>query len=288
MKKFLILLLCAMLVLAVGCSEKSDSKTVDGSVVFTEKNLPRIAATPLTADTALNYASAILGADKTEAAKAVIVCDTTDECYIKLIKNECDIVVAYPYGSVAESVLSTTALRFTSTEIRQDALVFLTNGKQKVDAVSTEQLKSLFTKETTDWSGVGGEAMAVVLFGQKVGTAVQNAFEKYIGADVKISAVTSTVATDKGDFMAEISYDNRNGGLGYALYSQSKNLLGKGTVPLKVDGFEPTEENIATGKYPLKVPMMISIRASEAAKSDTRLLYDWMLSEQGLKCVTAG
>ncbi len=288
MKNFLILLLCVMLVLPVGCGEKADLKTVDGSVVFTEKNLPRIAATPLTVDTALNYASAILGVDKTEAAEVVIVCDTTDECYIKLIKNECDIVVAYHYGSVAEAVLSTTALSFTSTEIRQDALVFLTNGEQKVDTVTTEQLKSLFTQKITDWSGVGGEAMPVVLFGQKAGTAVQNAFEKYIGADVKINAVTSTLATNKGEFKAEISYDNRNGGLGYALYSQSENLLGKGIVPLKIDGVEPTEENIATGKYPLKAPMMISIRVSEAANSDTRLLYDWMLSEQGLKCVTKG
>lgn len=288
MKKILILLLCVMLVLSVGCGEKADSKTVDGSIVFTEKNIPRIAATPLTVDTALNYASAVLGIEK-EAAKAVVtVCDTTDECYIKLIKNECDIVVAYPYGSVAEAVLSTTALRFTSTEIRQDALVILTNGKQKVDAVTTEQLKSLFTKEITDWSGVGGEAMPVVLFGQKAGTAVQNAFEKYIGNDVKIDAVTSTLATNKGEFKAAISYDNRNGGLGYALYNQSKNLLGKGIVPLKIDGVEPTEENIATGKYPLKAPMMISIRVSETAKSNTRLLYDWMLSEQGLKCVTQG
>ncbi len=283
MRKFFVLLLCLVLILAVGCKDKKESRVADGSIVFTQENLPRITATPNTVEMALSYVSAILGFDAD--ATIITVCDTTDECYVKLINNECDIVVAHGFGSIAEQALSTTALKFSSTEVKQDALVFLTNGRQKVDSVSLEQLIALFSGQTSDWSAIGGEAMPVVPFGQRAGSAVQNAFEKYIGQDVKINNVISTVVTNKGEFKAELSYDNRDGGLGYALFSQCNHLLGNGFVSLKIDGVEPTEDNVNTGKYTLKAPVLVNIRASEVSNSNVRLLYEWMISEQGLKCV---
>jgi ABC-type phosphate transport system substrate-binding protein len=114
---------------------------------------------------------------------------------------------------------------------------------------------------------------------------VQNAFEKHVGKEVKINDVVSTILTKNGEFKAQLAYDNRDGGLGYALFSQCKHTLNNGIVALKIDGVEPTDDNIQSGRYTLKTPVLVSIRISEAANSKTKLLYDWMISEQGLKCV---
>lgn len=290
MKRFLTVLLCALVLLTVfaGCGEEKPSRTVEGSLVFTEKNYPKISATPYTVDTAVNYTVAALGVDAETAKALITVCDTTDECYIKLINKECDVVIAHEYGSTTEKVLSTNALRFEATEIGCDALVFLTNGAQKVDNVTVEQLKSLWSGETTDWkvlSGEEAEEMAVTLFTETPGTAAQNAFEHHIEVEVAASAVKRPLKTEKGDFAADIYYDNRNGALGYALLSRSGNFSGGSIKPLKINSVEPTVANVQSGAYPFTIKVNISIRISEPTLSNARLLYNWMVSEQGKMCV---
>lgn len=290
MKRFLTVLLCALMLLTVfvGCGEKKPMRTVSGSLVFTEENFPKIAATPYTFDTAINYTVAALGIDAETAKTLVTVCDTTDECYIKLINKECDVVIAHEYGSVTEKALSTNALRFEATEIGRDALVFLTNGAQTVDDVTVEQLKTLWSGETADWKTLGTEEceeLPVTLFTELPGTAVQNAFEHHIKVEVAASAVKRPLKTEKGDFAADVYYDNRNGALGYALLSRSGNFSGGSIKPLKINSVEPTVANVQSGAYPFTINVNISIRISEPTLSNARLLYNWMVSEQGKKCV---
>lgn len=290
MKRSLTVLLCALMLLTVfvGCGEEKPTRTVSGSFVYTEENFPKISATVYTVDTAINYTVAALGVDAETAKTLITVCDTTDECYVKLINKECDVVIAHEYGSVTEKALSTNALRFEATEIGRDALVFLTNGAQAVDDVTAEQLKSLWSGETADWKTLGTEEskeLPVTLFTELPGTAVQNAFEHHIDVEVAASATKRPLKTEKGDFAADIYYDNRNGALGYALLSRSGNFSGGSIKPLKINSVEPTVANVQSGAYPFTINVNISIRISEPTLSNARILYNWMVSEQGKKCV---
>lgn len=281
MKRVLLFLLCVVLCLPVACGENEKEKRVkDGSVVFTTENLPRICVTKYTEKAALNTISAVLGHDE-GVESLLIVCNTTDECYEKLVKNECDIVLAHEYGSSVKELLKTTALDFTATELTKDALVFYTNGTAGISDVSLEQLTGIYNGETTDWSALGGKEMPITLFSQPKKTAVQNAFEKYIPESFEIPAVTRPLTTDKGSFSAEVDYDNRDGALGYTLLSMADDFFGGSIKPLNVSSVAPTKENIANNSYPMTVSVSVVIRSSEPAGNNTRVLYDWMLSEQG-------
>lgn len=281
MKRVLLFILCVALCLPVACGEKEKEKRVKvGSVVFTAENLPRICVTKYTEKAAFDAISVVLGYEK-GVESLIIVCDTTDECYEKLLKNECDIVLAHEYGSSVKELLKTTALGFTATELTKDALVFYTNGTAGVGDISVEQLIGIYKGETTDWSALGGKEMPITLFSQPQKTAVQNAFEKYVPESIEIPAVTRPLTTDKGSFSAEVDYDNRDGALGYTLLSMADDFFGGSIKPLSVASVAPTKENITNGTYPLTVSVSVVIRSSEASGNNTRVLYDWMLSEQG-------
>lgn len=280
MKRIAVGILCVMLVFTVACGESSPSRLAEGSVEFTDKNYPVVCVTPLTENMGINMTAAVLGCDRDTAAAVITVCDTTDECYRRLIDGECDIVIAHGYGKSITEKLGTTALTLTESELCRDALVFVTNVNSGVDTLSAEQITSLYNGEISDWSVLGGAELSVTLFGQKIGTAVQNAFEKHISPDITVPSVNKTIVSESDTYSAEIGYDNRNGAFGYTLLSLVAS--GDSSVSLvKLDGVAPTKETVLSGEYGFAVPVNAVIRSSEAVNSYTRVLYDWLISEQG-------
>ena len=280
MKRIAVGILCVMLIFTVACGESRPARLAAGSVEFNDKNYPTVCVTPLTENMGINMTTAVLGCDRDTAAAVITVCDTTDECYRRLIDGECDIVIAHSFGKGITEKLGTTALTLTETELCSDALVFMTNVSSGVDTLSAEQITSLYNGEITDWSALGGAELPVTLFGQRTGTAVQNAFEKHISPDITVPPVNKTIVSSSGTFSAEIGYDNRDGALGYTLLSLVAG--GNSSVSLvKLDGVAPSKETVSAGEYRFAVPVNAVIRSSEAANSYTRVLYEWMILQQG-------
>ncbi len=287
MKRLLLIFLCLLVVFAAACNEAQPepSRLTDGSVEFNAETLPKICATPYTKQMAVNMVAAVIGCDTQTAETLVTVCDTTDDCYEKLMKSHCDIVIAHDYGKDIADLLASTELGLIKTELDRDALVFQTNGSVNVESLTADELKSLYSGVVTDWKDVGGKESPVVLFGAKNRTAMHNAFQKYISDEITVTPVTRPIISSGETFTAEIGYDNRDGGLGYTLLSLSGNFAGGSIKPLAVDGIAPSRETVTSGQYPLTVSVNIVIRDSEKASSNAKLLYDWAISEQGTTAV---
>lgn len=284
MKKFLIALICLCLLLTVGgCGEGNikESRLIDGSVEYTVENLPKLCVTELTKNQGVNLVSAVLGVDTEAAEKFIVICDTTDDCYLKLADGECDIVIAHHFGKAVTQKLTEVSLTLNETELQKDALVFITNGKVGVNDLTLEQLTALFKGETVNWNALGGADLAVTLFGGSDKSATENAFEKHISPEITVPAVTKTIVTENGEYFTEIDYDNRDGAVGYTLLSLAGNYNGNSIKPLSVDGVAPTYETVQSGQYTLTIPINVSIRSTEAEDSNIKILYNWIISEQG-------
>ena len=50
---------------------------------------------------------------------------------------------------------------------------------------------------------------------------------------------------------------------------------------LNVDGIEPTNENIASGKYTLVNDFYVAIPKNLPEDAPARILYNWIISQQG-------
>ena len=281
MKRIITFCLCVLLLLSVGCGEKEPSRVVEGSIEFTAETLPKICVTAYTNTAAVSAVSAVLGIERDEAQKLLTVCDTTDDCYTKLINGECDIVLAPTYGLNVANELKDMPLPIVETVLNTDALVFVTNGKSGVESLTAEQIKSLYMGEITDWKEFELEKCPVTLFGCAKGTAARGTFERFFGTEMSEPLVNKTVLTSKGEFATEISYDNRDGAIGYSLLSVVSANSGSAVKPLSVDGVAPTKENIASNKYIYKTSILAAMRGGEDENSKSAVLYRWLTGEQG-------
>lgn len=123
------------------------------------------------------------------------------------------------------------------------------NKEVKVDSLTKQQIQDIFTGKITNWKQVGGDDLKieVVNRGKSSGTRatfISTVMDKKSEADglgtVQDSsgAVQQSIEATKGS----ISYL----ALSYFVNEQAK----KGMKLLKIDGIDPTYENIAAGKYP--------------------------------------
>ena len=119
-----------------------------------------------------------------------------------------------------------------------------------VKSLTTDQLVSIFTGETTNWKDVGGPDEDITLVLRPEGSGTRATFDKYAlgGAEEAGEAM-------ENDNSAELqkALQDTNGSVGYLALSyilpdNAKDAM-KGIATVAINDVEPTLENIYSGKY---------------------------------------
>ena len=92
-----------------------------------------------------------------------------------------------------------------------------------------------------------------------------------------------------GDLMTAVkSYDKSANAIGYSVYYYAHDMeMAQGLKLLKVDGVEPSKQTIRERKYPHLNAYYCVIAHDAAADSPTRILYDWLVTEDGQRLLDA-
>jgi phosphate transport system substrate-binding protein len=163
-----------------------------------------------------------------------------------------------------------------------DGLSVYVNESNKIQELSLDQLKDIYTGKVTNWKEVGGVNEKMIVYGREnsSGTYVYFKDNVLMGDDY-----TSTMQTMPGTaaVVNAIAKDKLGIGYGGAAY-------GKGIRELKVKkdasspAYAPNLENIKSGKYPISryLYMYVRNRPTGALKN----YIDWTLSEEGQKIVS--
>ena len=139
----------------------------------------------------------------------------------------------------------------------------IVNSSVDVDDLTTEQLKGIFTGAITDWSEVGGTAGKIQVIERKAGSGTRATFEAAVLAGEKDSSgtVVEKIQATEG----AISY------LAFSYFDDTK------FKALKVDGVEPTAENVCSGKFNIwAYEHMYTAADADAA---TKAFVDFMMSD---------
>lgn len=66
------------------------------------------------------------------------------------------------------------------TTIALDGIAIIVNNASKVEDLTVDQLKQMFTGEITNWSEVGGDDGEIVLIGREAGSGTRDGFESIV------------------------------------------------------------------------------------------------------------
>jgi len=260
-----------------------------GEFVFTRSNFPRMDGSTSTAPLAEAAACVLLGEPR-EAVAELVLFNRTTQSFRNLAAGLCDIlIVSEPAPEVFEEL---KALRFEldMAPISLDALVFVVNSGNPVDSLTLEQIQDIYTGKITNWKQVGGNDAPIEAFQRNPEAGSQVLMEKLVMAGVDMAdAPTKSFGTafGMGELIEAIKgFDGSDNAIGYTVFYYAEDMkMAEGLKIIAVDGVQPGGGTIRSGEYPFLNPYYVVIGAHEPEDSPARIMYNWLLSDDGQKLV---
>lgn len=209
----------------------------------------------------------------------------TDKAYINLIDTIADIIiVARPPSEDEINYAKKKGVTLKLQEIALDAFVFIVNKNNPVTALTTEQIRNIYTSKITNWEQVGGWYEQIHPYTRERNSGSQELMNALVMNELK-----STISNDM-ELMGMMGPINRIGkdtlGLGYSVYYYEHFMAPNEKLKLcAVDGVVPDYETIATKKYPYTTPVFAVIRENTGRESNTNKMFEWLITEQGQNIV---
>ncbi len=119
----------------------------------------------------------------------------------------------------------------------------ITNPDVKVKNLSRKQIQDIFSGKVSNWSQVGGPDLKIVVVNRTRGSGTRVVFEKTVIAPEK---VTEGGLTEDATGTVVSVLKQTPGAISYAAFSGIKD---QPVTAVSIDGVEPTEANVITGKY---------------------------------------
>lgn len=265
-------------------NQNSGKSKVEG---ITQTNYPIVDGSTATMPLMAAVYSELLGVSGEEAETFVEV-STTAFAWRNLLNSSADLLIVYEAPDSVKKEIESSDVKLETTPIGRDGLVFLANTQNKVNSLSQEQIKDIYTGKTKNWKELGGDDSEIIPFQRDEESGSQTLFEKLVLKGTKpMEAPHELIPADMGGLVDGVAYyDGSNGAIGYSVFYYASEMYSKPNLKLlEVDGVAPSIETIGSGKYPLINNFYVAIRQSEPENSPARLLYNWLKGEDGAKIV---
>ena len=148
------------------------------------------------------------------------------------------------------------------------------NSNVDVDDLTTEQLRGIFTGAITDWSEVGGTAGKIQVIERKAGSGTRATFEAAVLGGEKAPESFAPVAEEDSSGTVVDKIAQTEGAISYLAFSYYDDTKFKA---LKVDGVEPTAENVCAGKF--NIWAYEHMYTAKDADDATKAFIDFMMSD---------
>ena len=167
------------------------------------------------------------------------------------------------------------------TTIALDGIAIIVNNASKVEDLTVDQLKQMFTGEITNWSEVGGDDGEIVLIGREAGSGTRDGFESIV--DVKDSCKYAQELTATGAVISAVEANPL--AIGYA----SLSAVGDTVKMVTVGGVECSEETVKDGSYEVQRPFVFVTNKSVALSEQAQAFVDFATSKDAADLIrTAG
>ncbi|MBA1333711.1 MAG: Phosphate ABC transporter, periplasmic phosphate-binding protein PstS [Firmicutes bacterium] len=161
--------------------------------------------------------------------------------------------------------------------IAKDGIAVIVNsGNQAVSELTLEQVKKIFTGQVTNWKEVGGADAKITVVNREEGSGTRGAFEEIVlGKDKFVE--NAIIQPSTGAVKQTVSTDPN--AIGYI----SMGSLDNSVKGVKVEGAEPTSENVVNGSYKISRPFLMLTK--EEPQGAVKAFLDFIFSPEGQNIV---
>jgi phosphate transport system substrate-binding protein len=155
-----------------------------------------------------------------------------------------------------------------------DAIAVIVHRDNSLNDLTLEQTRKIFSAEITRWTELGGKNHPITLVTREEGSGTREAFQKLIMGKKEISL--SALVQDSNGAIRQVVSDDRNA-IGYI----SLGLVNDRVRAVRIDGAEPSVENIQNQRYKIVRPFLFVFNSSPQGLAKNFL--DYILSPAGQK-----
>lgn len=177
------------------------------------------------------------------------------------------------FGAVSREIADDETGINTYT-IAIDGIAIIVHADNSVEDLTLDQIKQIFAGEITNWSEVGGADEEIVVVSREDGSGTRGAFTDIVLGDIEL--IQSALIQNSTGAVKE-SVSNEVNAIGYV----SLGGLDDDVKGLKVDGTDPTAENITSGDYPVARPFNYVANEDEDLSELAQAFLDFVESDEG-------
>lgn len=250
---------------------------------FTRDNFPRMDGSTSMVPMGEAVASVLLGESR-ESVADLVQFNRTTQSFRNLMYGDCDILLVGEPNAAVYDEMEEYGFDAEIETIATEGLIFVVNENNPVDNLTTEQVRKIYSGEITNWSEVGGLDEPIVAFQRNEGAGSQALMVKLVMQGTPLAeAPQEYVIGTMGMLMESVkAYDNSANAIGYSVYYYANDMkMAQGLKILSIDGVAPNPDSIRSECYPHRNAYYCVIPADAPAGSPNRVLFDWLLTEEG-------
>ena len=173
--------------------------------------------------------------------------------------------ISSKFGSVGLSFL-----------IAKDALSIYLNNSNKLNNLSSINLKKIYLGEIKNWNEVGGENIQIIPFMRAPNSGTHYYFKQHILEGQNYSS-SAKIAFSFDNMIKNVNSINNSIGYG-GLY------LSDNVKTVSIDGIYPSEDNIRNNLYP--ITRYLYFHTAKEPRGEIKEFIDWVISKDGQKIIT--
>jgi len=172
--------------------------------------------------------------------------------------------------------------------LARDAIVMIVHPANPVRALTTAQVRGIFSGEVRRWDEIGGPGEEITCITREEGSGTRGAFEEMVmGKDTEISP--GAIVQDSTGAARAIVAGDRN-----AIAYVSLGMVTPEVAAVTLDGVRPTHETVLRGQYKITRPFLLLTKGAPTPEARAYLDYvmrpecQEIVAEEGYIQATAG